>query len=449
MSTTVNGVPNNSLYNYSWVQSPPTGGSLSSLTIPDPTFTATIAGEYTWTVTATLKAAPYCSSTASVSRVINPDTSCPIVPTAPVCANSSNTYTADVAPATNETWVWSVNNGAAVNSIPVNGGQSVSVTAGSLSFTLTLTKTFANRALAPQVCTYNVQVNTCVTGHIFPTQTTCCSFSNGSAVELTNICYSYTKAKTVDNANPGVFFYYTRFKAPATSFRITVKQTKSHSGFKLFRTQQNQIRLWASDCGTSYLQEGVGGTEPYIYVTGAAPGATYVLSVKYDSKSIEGSTFSGAAPDVTYTFTAYTGAGANVLVPNSAGTIVAKDKALNCSSAYINPGTCPTPVAATVNVNSRNAETTDEQQVTVLKATAFPNPYSSTFKLNIQTPVSGMATIRFYTVNGAMLSEMRQYVQSGVDNVVNVQGTDKFKANTFYRINVGNYQANGKVVKPE
>ena len=314
--------------------------------------------------------------------------------------------------------------------------------------TYTLTVTDANGCTG--TATTTVVVNTCVTGHIFPTATTCCSFSNGSAVELTNICYSFTGTtanKTVDNAQPGVFFYYTSFKAPATSFRITVKQTKSHSGFKFFSSLQNQIWLWGNDC--SYKQVGVGGSQAYINVTGATPGASYILSVKYDSKTISGSTFtsSGFGPNVKYDFEAFTkvGTSAEVAVANSAGTITAKDKANGCSSAYVNPGTCPTSVAPTVIANSRNAKTTDEQPVTVLKATAFPNPFNAQFKLNINSPVSGMATIQFYAVNGAMITEMRHYVQAGINNVVEVK-SDQFKSNIVYRVHVGDYKTNGMVL---
>jgi hypothetical protein len=113
-----------------------------------------------------------------------------------------------------------------------------------------------------------------------------------------------------------------------------------------------------------------------------------------------------------------------------------------------NVGPC-VPTAPTTIFRSENGVDVTLDNAKELKATAFPNPYTSRFSLNIQTPESGMATIRFYTVNGAMLSEMRHYVQTGINNVVEVQGTDKFKANTFYRVNVGNYQTTGKVIKPD
>lgn len=165
LNSSVNGTANNSGFNYSWVQDPPVGnttGTLSDAAISNPTFTAKIGGTFTWTVTATDKITG-CSNTATVSRVISPVAGCPLVPRSPVCQGTTNTYTADVAPASYETWVWSVNNGATIVSVAnggiANGGQSIKVTAGTQNFTLTLTKSYANTSLSNQVCTYLVTVN--------------------------------------------------------------------------------------------------------------------------------------------------------------------------------------------------------------------------------------------------------------------------------------------------
>ncbi len=161
LSTTVNGTLSNTGYNYSWSQNPPQGpttGTLSSTIIANPTFTANIAQSFTWTVTAVDKVTG-CSNTSPVTRIVNPVAGCPTVIRTPVCSGTTNTYTADAGPASTETWVWSVNNGATINAVPANGGQSISVTAGTQSFTLTLTKSFANTALPNVVCNYPVTVN--------------------------------------------------------------------------------------------------------------------------------------------------------------------------------------------------------------------------------------------------------------------------------------------------
>jgi hypothetical protein len=149
-------------YTFSWSQDLPVSfGTLSSTTVYNPVFTPTPSGAnttFTFTVTATNKNTG-CSNTSTCEIRVGSVGSCPLVPTAPVCNGSTNTYTADAVPTANETWAWSANNGATVNA--PNDQQSVSVTAGGTSFTLTLTKTFANPDLPPLVCHFEVTVNPC------------------------------------------------------------------------------------------------------------------------------------------------------------------------------------------------------------------------------------------------------------------------------------------------
>jgi hypothetical protein len=165
LSTTVNGTLNSTDYDYSWIQDPVQGattGVLSSTIIANPTFRANIAQTFTWTVTATDKVTG-CFNSSPVTRTVDPVAGCPLVPRDPVCSGTTHTYTADVAPATTETWTWSVNNGASIVTVAnggiANGGKSIKVTAGTQNFTLKLTKKFANENLADQVCEYPVTVN--------------------------------------------------------------------------------------------------------------------------------------------------------------------------------------------------------------------------------------------------------------------------------------------------
>jgi hypothetical protein len=160
LSTTVNGTLNNGGFNYSWVQDPPdiNSGALSNSLIANPTFTASIAGTFTWTVTATDKVTG-CLGTSPVTRIIGSPFDCPLVPRTPICAGTTNTYTASRARSIDDekTWTWSVNNGASISGS--NGGQSVSVIAGTQTFTLTLTIAYFNTALGDKTCTYEITVN--------------------------------------------------------------------------------------------------------------------------------------------------------------------------------------------------------------------------------------------------------------------------------------------------
>lgn len=212
LHATVNGIEDNPAFSYSWSQNPTTGGSLSATNIPNPTFSATVAGTYEWTVTATQIASPNCTATASVSRTIDAGAGCPTVSTPSICQQTTNTYQASVGPVAGETWTWSVNNGASIVAVAdggiANGGQSIKVLAGTQNFTLTLTKDFDNPDLPDQVCPYNVTVvaTPSVVTHYNPPACTDKSFSVD--VISPTAGYTYTidqpdNSRTFDAVTPG------------------------------------------------------------------------------------------------------------------------------------------------------------------------------------------------------------------------------------------------------
>ena len=152
-------------------------------------------------------------------------------------------------------------------------------------------------------CSQSVTQTACTgpLGHIYPTSTTCNSYLNG-AQPLAQLCYSFRNNK-VSNITPGVFFYFTTITAPSSSFCVDIVQTKSCASFSYFAIQQgNQITMFSSSCTNA-----AGGTQTSIgqgrvCISNATPGAQYVISVKYDSKSVQGSTFTGSAPVCQYNF---------------------------------------------------------------------------------------------------------------------------------------------------
>ncbi|WP_205510352.1 hypothetical protein [Longitalea arenae] len=129
----------NTLYTFSWTQSPATGGSLSATNISNPVFTATAQDTYRFIVTATQIAAPNCVAKDTVDIiVINPPAPCGISGPDPVCPNTTNTYkydpdnngVADTIPANfTLTWSFSGNSNNATFNGPLND-TTVSVTAG-------------------------------------------------------------------------------------------------------------------------------------------------------------------------------------------------------------------------------------------------------------------------------------------------------------------------------
>ena len=159
-SALLDGQPADASFSYEWtVQSAGglQGGSLSSSTSRTPTFTAVAAGTYVFKVRATQQTAPFCVDSALVTVSVSAAQTCPTVPTQSICAQSGSlTYTASSPAAADVTYSWSVNNGASLQS--ANGLQSVLVSAGDISFDLSLTLDYQNSQLQDLVCSYQVPV---------------------------------------------------------------------------------------------------------------------------------------------------------------------------------------------------------------------------------------------------------------------------------------------------
>jgi hypothetical protein len=145
--------------NYSWTQDPLSGGSLSSTNIANPVFTATAAGTYKFVVTATQIAAPHCVAKDSVYvDVLASAPGCNLTGPSSTCANTTGLVFDGGSIPSNYSFHWSVNNGASITSAP-SDSSSITVTAGSSNFTVTLYITADNPALSPISCPHAVTVN--------------------------------------------------------------------------------------------------------------------------------------------------------------------------------------------------------------------------------------------------------------------------------------------------
>jgi uncharacterized repeat protein (TIGR01451 family) len=135
-------------------------------------------------------------------------------------------------------------------------------------------------------------------GLIAPTGTTCQQFASGTASALGQVNYSVSGGKIGQNINPGVFFYYAKITVPANT-TVTVGESQNDTA-ALFQIQQNQAYLFTADCTKSLT-----GTQNAA-ATGAsftvAIAGTYIVSVKYQTKTIAGTAAPTSDP-VTYTFT--------------------------------------------------------------------------------------------------------------------------------------------------
>jgi len=153
-------------------------------------------------------------------------------------------------------------------------------------------------------------------GQIAPTQESCSTYNNGTSATLTAINYTLSNAgKISQNVNPGVFFYFTKITTTTANQTVTVSQSNtSTNNAALFQVQSANI--YTSTCGTlasgTLINNGTGAS-----FTLAAPG-TYIIGIKYTTKSIAGTTAPVPA-DITYNFTTSLGGttGASVLLHRS------------------------------------------------------------------------------------------------------------------------------------
>jgi len=140
-------------------------------------------------------------------------------------------------------------------------------------------------------------------GHIFPTNTTCDGFKNGAPQQV-NLCINKSGVAT-----PGVIFYYSSVTPTTANFTFELQQTNDGRYSKLMKIHgypaKTQLHLWSPTC-TDYKKVSytfnATGTGVTFTVTGATPGATYVVSVKYDVNSLNGGTFTAGETSSTFTF---------------------------------------------------------------------------------------------------------------------------------------------------
>src|SRR5436190_984210 len=84
-----------------------------------------------------------------------------------------------------------------------------------------------------------------------------------------------------------------------------------------------------------------------------------------------------------------------------------------------------------------------------LNVTAFPNPYEEqNFSLRINAPVSGQATIEFFTIDGQKISEIKRTIVANRDEVVTFKVPGVQKSKIAYVVKVGKYNSKGIVLSP-
>jgi hypothetical protein len=138
---------------------------------------------------------------------------------------------------------------------------------------------------------------------ITPTGTTCAQFRNGTAETLLSLNYSVSGGKIKNNVTPGVFFYWVSVTVPAGNNVLTITETITTGNFTGLFNFASGSNVFNSNCNSvsnNITQNPATGT---VTVSFNAPTAgTYIIGIKYDSKSIAGLPAPGPATTVHYNF---------------------------------------------------------------------------------------------------------------------------------------------------
>jgi hypothetical protein len=372
-----------------WVRSTGTGGTFNAgagTYTPAPGATTST---FTYTLTGFEPCVNY-SSVATLNIVATPTALIATV-TNPTCELATGSVTFSGLPSP-QTWTLTRTT-EAVKTIAT--GTETSTTISGLApgtYTFTVTNSFACSSLTPLSITIKAQPGTCNAG-IFPTRVTCSDYKNNASSQLLGqLCYK-TSGTKINNVTPGQFFYYSAIVAPSQNFDVDVVQTNS-CGFSLFKLQQNdQIILWDSNC-VKVASGNIGTpTQGKIRVSNAIPGQLYVLSVKYDTKSLIGLRFTGTS--CTYNFESKIG---TTLVPRSRTSV---DMVTNCSSTttkIVSDGsTVSTKISEDLTiVNVENS----------FDIMSYPNPSKAYFKFNLETISKELITFSVFNILGALIEKV-------------------------------------------
>jgi hypothetical protein len=138
---------------------------------------------------------------------------------------------------------------------------------------------------------------------ITPTGTTCNQFRDGTAQTLSNLNYSVSNGKISQNVTPGVFFYWVKVTVPAGNNSVTITQTITTGNFTGLFDIASGSNVFNSSCNsvspTITQNSGTGA----VTVTFNAPTAgTYIIGIKYNSKSIAGDPAPSPTTTVHYNF---------------------------------------------------------------------------------------------------------------------------------------------------
>jgi hypothetical protein len=238
------------------------------------------------------------------------------------------------------------------------------------------------------------------TSHFYPGATTCCTYANGSSKPLKSLGYKFNEHVT--EVNPNVFYYYAKIVAPSKNFTVNVVQTKDDAQFKFLGLSNDNIQLWNATCSKAAKGIVTGNGQGKVSIQGAQIGATYILAVRLDTRTLLKQTCKKDAPKVTYTLASYIN---NVLVSGSKGSIQLRP---NHNPARLNAGSC----------RKGNLERESQGVVAISNELSVqPNPAQSAVNVVFESVSAEMSLISVANINGSQVQTVNYDAKLGENNV--------------------------------
>jgi hypothetical protein len=192
-----------------------------------------------------------------------------------------------------------------------------------------------------------------------------------------------------------------KFAVTDPDFVIDVNQVAPTEALMFGVQQNNQIILWSDNCTKVSATVALNGTR--LIVTGATPG-TYVLGVKYDSKSVQTALpITPPVEPIAYTWSAtitYTGGIATVIPESTAEFSIV----YGCIDTTPLPPLCEMPKSGDLNNIQAN---TPAEPVECSAIKVYPNP-SAGGPVNFEFMITdaAKATLDLYSASGQKVATL-------------------------------------------
>ncbi|MEP6259932.1 MAG: PKD domain-containing protein [Gillisia sp.] len=371
----------------SWSWSSDGSATFDDNTLQNPTASNFVDGEK---FTVTITDANGCTSSADTTIQVNS------LPTANAGADATlscdgSAYQLDGSGSTGEgelTYSWTTLDGNIVSG-PATATPSVDQPG---TYTLTVTDENGCSDSDDVVITGPTNCN-----HLFPTQTTCQMYrDNPAAYVLNEVCLTVSGG-TITNGTPGVFFYYGDIVATATSnnYEVVIDQIVPAGMSPFSVVNAKNVWVWSMNCTSQKIRVNLNNTDPGdVRITfNAVAGQTYIISAKYDVKSLNG-TAAPAGGTANYQFGIPGASG-------SYGTIAVTD----CKAPPILSSEAE-PVKA---LSSADIPIDDSSLNTVKNGfNVSPVPFRESLSVQYDFDYVSDATIQMFDMQGRLLSTQKE-----------------------------------------